>query len=222
MFLGQEVLLPTTKNRNGAARSGIGRRRGAQHAKKSHLTSVIVIIASCSAVLLLLLIIAHVASVSKSSDQLKIEEVRNHLNHLKDLDNTLKEEITHLSPAEVAQRGDKLDEEMSDEFHKWSSVIRADLNLIAIQTAGSTITDGRKTPGKIGTYSGVRAVFCKLDWEKYKADPPSLPMFKFLVCHIMCIIYISIYLWVYILFRFTHIKQYLYNKKCNIGFSIWM
>jgi len=35
--------------------------------------------------------------------------------------------------------------------------------------------------GVAGGYGGVRACFCRVDWARYKRDPPSLPMFKMLV-----------------------------------------
>lgn len=89
--------------------------------------------------------------------------------------NTTKQtiDIKNASPAVVAQMGNELDAEISNKFREWGAIIRAESNLISISTSGMQIRNGM--------YHGVKASFCKIDWEQYKKDPPSLPMFKFLV-----------------------------------------
>ena len=62
-----------------------------------------------------------------------------------------------------------------EEFHDIEGIVRAKLHLVSIETDDVVSKSG--TPG----YSGVMGVFCKLDWKKYKKDPPSLPMFRMLV-----------------------------------------
>jgi hypothetical protein len=60
---------------------------------------------------------------------------------------------------------------------KLAMIVNAEMDLVAIDTDGIESTnseDGAK-------YRGVRAYFCKLHWDKYKRDPPSLPMFRMLV-----------------------------------------
>jgi hypothetical protein len=60
---------------------------------------------------------------------------------------------------------------------KIAMIFNAELDLVAIDTDDIQSThsdDGSK-------YSGVKAYFCKLHWDKYKRDPPSLPMFRMLV-----------------------------------------
>ena len=90
------------------------------------------------------------------------------------------------------------DDDMPEQFRGWAAILRADLHLVAIDTAASNfgIMSSNDEPAKHKgyddegaarpNYQGVRASFCKLDWDRYKRDPPSLPMFKFLVsryCH---------------------------------------
>ena len=52
-------------------------------------------------------------------------------------------------------------------------IMRGELHLVDIDASRiRTTKDG---------YDGGKAFFCKLDWNAYKKDPPSLPMFRFLV-----------------------------------------
>ncbi len=57
-------------------------------------------------------------------------------------------------------------------------IMRGELHLVEIDASRiRTTKDG---------YDGVKAFFCKLDWDAYKKDPPSLPMFRFLVSQSGC------------------------------------
>ncbi len=62
-----------------------------------------------------------------------------------------------------------------EEFDDIEGIVRSKLHLVSIETDDIVSKSG--TPG----YSGVMGSFCKLDWKKYKKDPPSLPMFRMLV-----------------------------------------
>jgi len=53
-------------------------------------------------------------------------------------------------------------------------ILRGELHLVEIDANMVKTT-------KDGYYKGAKAIFCKLDWDAYKKDPPSLPMFRFLL-----------------------------------------
>lgn len=61
------------------------------------------------------------------------------------------------------------------EFRDIEDIVRANLHLVSIQTDGIVSNSGSSG------YHGVTGSFCKLNWNKYKKDPPSLPMFRMLV-----------------------------------------
>ena len=61
-----------------------------------------------------------------------------------------------------------------DEFAR---IVNAELDLVAIDTDDIAMTHAEHG----SKYRGVTATFCKLHWDKYKMDPPSMPMFKMLV-----------------------------------------
>ncbi|KAL7535514.1 hypothetical protein ACHAXR_008034 [Thalassiosira sp. AJA248-18] len=149
---------------------GIGRRRGASAAgRKSPKISVIVFVAACSLTLFVFLILRYATTSTMETRRGNGVHSRWRKGDLTDAQNYL----------EVAEKADDLDEEVSKQFRKWGAIIRADSQLVAIQTSGIT-------KNKNGGYQGVKAQFCKIDWEKYKKDPPSLPMFKFLVSESGC------------------------------------
>ena len=85
-----------------------------------------------------------------------------------------------------AGKGDKVDERKSKEFHRWGVIMRGDMHLDGIDAFGMTNDGGG------AKYQGVKASFCKLEWEQYKANPPLLPMFRVLVSSE--IVYIFIFL----------------------------
>ena len=60
------------------------------------------------------------------------------------------------------------------------------VHLVGIDAFGMTNDGGG------AKYQGVKASFCKLDWEQYKANPPLLPMFRVLVSSEIMYIYIYI------------------------------
>jgi len=79
------------------------------------------------------------------------------------------------------KKADETDELTSKQFRKWGAIIRGDMHLVSIDAYG--MESDNKSGAK---YRGVEASFCKLDWDQYKKDPPSLPMFKFLVSASKC------------------------------------
>ena len=65
-----------------------------------------------------------------------------------------------------------------DEVNIWDEIIRGEIHLVEIDAGGIRRTkDG---------YRGGMAAFCKLDWDTYKENSPSLPMFRFLVSKSGC------------------------------------
>lgn len=154
--------------------SGIGRRRGAATGNKTRLTSIIVIAASFTFTLLIILFIRY-ASLFSVTSPTNGEYV-----------------VKDVSSTNNAINSDTSDNEefMSKQFGKWAGIIRADLHLVGIETFGmaDASADSKKffRKEKINNnsgprYKGVKASFCKLDWDKYKKDPPSFPMFRMLV-----------------------------------------
>jgi hypothetical protein len=70
---------------------------------------------------------------------------------------------------------DESDEPIPEEFRDIADIVQAKLHLVSIETDDmvlNSVSDG---------YHGVMGSFCRLDWNKYKKDPPSLPMFRMLV-----------------------------------------
>lgn len=70
---------------------------------------------------------------------------------------------------------DESNKPIPKEFRDIEDIVRAKLHLVSIQT------DGIVSSGGSSGYHGVTGSFCKLNWKKYKEDPPSLPMFRMLV-----------------------------------------
>lgn len=139
-----------------SARSGIGRRRGAGARDKSPLTSVIVVAVSFAVTLLVVVALGYASLSTPTKPARAPEEASN-------------------PSAAVVERADAADELVSKQFGQWAGVIRAELHLVEVRTSAMRSAKG-------GTaYQGVKAGFCKLDWDAYKRDPPSLPMFKMLV-----------------------------------------
>ncbi len=70
---------------------------------------------------------------------------------------------------------DGSDKPIPEEFRDIADIVHAKLHLVSIEIddiASNSVSDG---------YHGVFGSFCRLDWKKYKKDPPSLPMFRMLV-----------------------------------------
>lgn len=63
---------------------------------------------------------------------------------------------------------------------KWGPILRGEVHLIDIIVKNF---DG--SSNSVG-YEGVKAQFCKLNWDLHKNDPPSYPMFRFLVSSSGC------------------------------------
>jgi len=138
---------------NGGTRSGIGRRRGAGAGGKPPQVSVIVIVVSFALTFIGIFFFLGYMTFSSSS-----------------------------TPKNIQGLEDRGLEIMSKEFGKMAAIIRGDMHLVSISTFGMVSNEESidKTDNGV-KYQGVHGSFCKLDWEQYKNDPPSLPMFKFLV-----------------------------------------
>mmetsp|Transcript_33824 Transcript_33824/g.60837 ORF Transcript_33824/g.60837 Transcript_33824/m.60837 type:complete len:475 (+) Transcript_33824:135-1559(+) len=153
---------------NGVTRPGIGRRRGAAAGSKSPKISIIVVVVSFSLTFFVILIFGYVISLSSTTQTIQGDD--------------LSKGAPHVPPIALVEKADDADELMSKEFRKWGAIIKADLHLVAIDAFGMLSLEHAKKKNNHGArYQGVKASFCKLDWDQYKSDPPSLPMFKFLV-----------------------------------------
>ena len=154
---------------NGVTRPGIGRRRGAAAGSKSPKISIIVVVVSFSLTFFVILIFGYVISLSSTTQTIQGHDLS-------------KGAPNHVPPIVSEEKADEADELMSKEFRKWGAIIKADLHLVAIDAFGMLSLEHAKKKNNHGArYQGVKASFCKLDWDQYKKDPPSLPMFKFLV-----------------------------------------
>ncbi|KAL9190147.1 hypothetical protein ACHAXT_007358 [Thalassiosira profunda] len=166
---------------NGSARSGIGRRRGASARNKSPLTSALVI-SSTFAWTLLVGLWVYVSFLSSASTAPTVKGPKVAMKCGKNcqrLKGRLKGASDYL---EGAGKGDKIDREVSETFMSWGGIIVGDLQLVKIETYGMhSVKEGT---GK--RYKGVKGSFCKLDWTQYKQDPPSQPMFRFLISASEC------------------------------------
>ena len=144
---------------------GIGRRRGQSSTTKNVSTSILIAVGAFVLVSALLFILSVNLSSIKDNDATTYEKdappastgsIRNFQNKLRNNE-----------PSSNA-----------DEFPIWGEIMRGEVHLVNIDASGiRTTKDG---------YIGAKAVFCKLDWDAYKKDPPSLPMFRFLVSQSGC------------------------------------
>jgi len=141
--------------------SGIGRRRGAASRKKSPVTSIIV--AAVSFLVTLFLILAFGSYNFSSSTSTTNSNGKIRLNDAKPI-----------VSSDTDDGDDDTDEAISEEFQDIAGIARAKLHLVSIDA------EHMSKSGSNG-YHGVTGSFCKLDWKKYKKDPPSLPMFRMLV-----------------------------------------
>lgn len=143
---------------------GIGRRRGKGAANKKRNLHRIIAIGVSFTITSLIIILYHILSVSSTT-------------------------TTPTSPAGDAvllavekEEGDALrEEETVKQFGKWAGILRADMHLIGIETLGIH----KHAIQPLG-YQGVKGHFCKLNWNKYKQDPPSYPMFRMLISESGC------------------------------------
>ena len=156
------------------ARSGIGRRRGSSAGKKSPLTSLAVAAVSFAITFIIVLVVGYRSFTPSTSSTNVGIRTRAYKTHDANLD--------------ASEKDKEIDESVSKQFGKWAGILKADLNLVGIQTYGMiNASDSKKNAKKkrgapsVQGYEGVKASFCKLDWERYKKDPPSYPMFRMLV-----------------------------------------
>ena len=159
------------------SRTGIGRRRGATASSKSPSTSVIVAVVSFSVTSCVILLSLMCMSMPSSTTprgsssepapfSLKVMR-KGGASRFGQLTTKAFEEIGKVP----GQRGG------GNDGDKFARIVNAELDLVAIDT-----DDIAPTHSEHGSkYRGVSATFCKLHWDKYKRDPPSLPMFKMLV-----------------------------------------
>ena len=161
------------------ARTGIGRRRGAAASIKSPSISVVVAVVSFSitscVILLMLMCVSMPSSTTRprgsSSEPAPLSlKVFRKGGADRRVDQLPPEEIVGKVPRQRGGGG-------GNDGDKFARIVNAELDLVAIDTddiAPTHAEDGSK-------YRGVTATFCKLHWDKYKMDPPSMPMFKMLV-----------------------------------------
>jgi hypothetical protein len=156
------------------ARTGIGRRRGAAASSKSPSTSVVVAVVSFSITSCVILLMLMCMSMPSSTTPLGSSSGP----AASSLKATRKGGVQKTPTKALGEIG-KVPRRRDggsgrDEFAR---IVSAELDLVAIDTDNITPTHAEHGP----KYRGVTATFCKLHWDKYKRDPPSLPMFKMLV-----------------------------------------
>jgi hypothetical protein len=144
---------------------GIGRRRG-QSATKNICTSILVAVGAFVLVSALLFVLSMNLSSMKDDNNLA----------------TYDEDAPPASTGSIRTSQNRRirngSSSVEDFPTMWGEIMRGELHLVEIDANGiRTTKDG---------YNGVKAVFCKLDWDAYKNDPPSLPMFRFLVSKSGC------------------------------------
>lgn len=143
---------------SGPPQSGIGRRRGAAASKKSPVTSFVVVIISFVISCFFILAFHSYYNISSSQPQA-----------------IGKTPLTDATQIELSGKGGVTDESLSEEFHGIAGIVHAEMHLVSIDAVRIVST------GDSRSYRGVTGSFCKLDWDQYKKDPPSLPMFRMLV-----------------------------------------
>jgi hypothetical protein len=148
---------------------GIGRRRGAAATTKNVSTSILVAIGT----FILMSTLWFILSMNLSS-----MKDNNATAHEKDAPPVATGSIRNSQNMLLRNGSSNLNKYAKEVEDFPSEIMRGELHLIEIDTSGMRITkDG---------YSGAGAFFCKLDWDAYKNDPPSLPMFRFLVSKSGC------------------------------------
>jgi hypothetical protein len=141
---------------SGRNMDGIGRRRG-QSATKNISISILVAVGAFVLVSTLLYVLTM------------------NLSPMEDNDLASEEDALPASSGSLRNVQNKI---LEDFPSIWGEIMRGESHLVEIDVNGiRTKKDG---------YNGVMAVFCKLDWDAYKNDPPSLPMFRFLVSRSGC------------------------------------
>lgn len=145
---------------NGDTISGIGRRRGASSSSASKNVSISAIVFAGSFILVsvLLFIISHNLSVANQDTSSSYIDAPS-------------------SRGSIRKSQNNINVPFYD--GEWGEIMRGEVNLVEIDVHRMRDTTD-------GYYKGAKAIFCKLDWDAYKKDPPSLPMFRFLVSKSDC------------------------------------
>ena len=143
---------------------GIARRRGQSSTTKSVKTSILLSLGAFVLVSALFLLSANLSPI-KDNDATTYEK------------DSPPVSTESLSKGSIRNPQNKLRNNVplnADEL----LIMRGELHLVDIDASRiRTTKDG---------YDGGKAFFCKLDWNAYKKDPPSLPMFRFLVSQSGC------------------------------------
>ena len=164
-------------------KSGIGRRRGARKNKSIQTSLIVSLVTFC----VTLLIIIGVLLGSKSSRQTQIRTTTEILKDMPFVDETKKYlKKRHSRDIETKaiefDRGDLLSAaRKAGNDDKFGPILRSELHLFDINVAKFAPSDKRASG-----YVGVKASFCKLNWDLYKNNPPKYPMFRFLVTESGC------------------------------------
>jgi hypothetical protein len=161
-------------------KSGIGRRRGAKKKKSLKTSLIVALVAFC--VTFFMIMGVYLASMSsrrarKTSEILKdmpfVDKTKKMLKHGHRNDD---DGGRIKSEAEIQSDVMKL---LNDE--KLGPILRSEVHLFDIDLA--QLAPSRTSPGG---YVGAKAMFCKLDWDLHKYNPPKYPMFRFVVADSGC------------------------------------
>ena len=168
-----ETMKTTTK------KSGIGRRRGASK-KASLQTSLIVALVSFCVTFFVTLGI-YLSTMSSRRDQVRTaDKVYEDAPLFDATKQFLKKRHKHARDGKRQEHraDDQKEIEFDPEDTKFGPILRGEVHLFDLSM-------GRLSPSSSNPvgYEGVKAKFCKLDWDLHKYNPPKYPMFRFLVSY---------------------------------------
>lgn len=166
-------------------KSGIGRRRGAS--KKQSLQASLLVSLAAFSVTLLIIIGCYLGHMSRKSqvdasmellrDVPLVDRTKKYLKKQHSRDNNSRfggqAKSTH---SEIKRR---TDEYMKDD--KLGPILKSQVHLFDIDL--SRLKPSSSSPRG---YTGAKALYCKLNWDLHKYDPPKYPMFRFLVAESGC------------------------------------
>jgi hypothetical protein len=175
----------STTMKSTTKKSGIGRRRGASK-KQSLQTSLLVSIVAFS-VTFLIVIGCYLGHMSRKT---QIDASMEMLKDMPFVDRTKKylKKRHARDSADAGQtkpkstRGDvksRIDQYVNDV--KLGPILKSQVHLFDVDL--SRLKPSSSSPGG---YTGAKALFCKLNWDLHKYDPPKYPMFRFLVSESGC------------------------------------
>ena len=164
-------------------KSGIGRRRGARKNKSIQTSLIVSLVTFC--VTLLVIIGFYLGSLSSRQNQIRttteilkdmpfVDKTKTYLKkrHNRDIET----ETIEFDEGEFRNKSKK-----AAGNDKFGPILRSELHLFDINVSKVASSDKRASG-----YVGVKANFCKLNWDIYKNNPPKYPMFRFLVSESGC------------------------------------